>query len=100
MDTRTLETILREELDQYTGEGLNASSTLTENAAQQLYTIVDIATIRGQRSASTVLIAQIIADKIVIERDTNNKPLVDALRARGVPAEQIILAYQGEPIQV
>ena len=35
---------------------------------------------------------------IVIERDVNDKPLVDALLQAGIPRKQIVLAYAGEPV--
>jgi hypothetical protein len=98
MDTVTLKRILIEEMQGYAGVGPNAYSYLTENEAEQIYTVVDIATVRGQRLVSTVLIARMMADRIVIELDRNNKELVDALTARGVPEEQIILAYRGHPV--
>jgi hypothetical protein len=98
MDTAALKQILLEEMQAYAGEGLNAYSYLTENEAEQIYTVVDMATVRGRRLVSTVLIARLSGNQIVIELDQNNKELVDALEARGVPAEQIILAYRGHPV--
>lgn len=98
MDTENLNQILREEMLAYTGQGLNAMSYLTENAAQRLYTVVDMATVQGQRMVNTVLIAWVQGEYIVIELDQNNKELADALIARGVPADQIVLAYQGDAI--
>lgn len=94
MDTGTLKHILVEEMAKYAGEGLNAASYLTENDAESLYTVVDIARIRGQRIVGTVLVARLDHDKIVIELDHNSKPLVDALKSRGIPDEQLVLAYQ------
>lgn len=93
MDTGTLKQILIEEMQKYAGDGLNASSYLTANEAENLYTIVDIASVRGQRIIGTVLVAHLRDDKIVIELDHNSEPLVDALTARGVPKGQLTLAY-------
>lgn len=98
MDTRTLKKILVEEMRKYAGEGLNAFSYLTENDTEQLYTVVDIANVRGKRIVGTVLVARLQDEKIVIELDHNNKPLVDALTARGVPEAQLVLAYQDTTI--
>jgi hypothetical protein len=36
------------------------------------------------------------ADRIIIERDVNDKLLVDALLDAGVARRQIVLAYAGE----
>ncbi len=98
MDTGTLKQILVEEMRKYAGEGLNAYSYFTENEAEKLYTIVDIANVRGKRIVGTVLVARLQENKVVIELDHNNKPLVDALLARHVPKGQIVLAYQNTSI--
>jgi len=98
MDTRTLKEILIEEMQKYAGEGLNAYSYLTENEVENLYAVVDIADVRGKRIIGTVLVARLQDDKIIIELDHNNKLLVDALKARGVPDNQIVLAYQDNTI--
>lgn len=94
MDTGTLKQTLIEEMQKYAGEGLNASSYLTENEVEQLYTVVDIANVRGKRIIATVLVARLQDNKIIIELDHNNKLLGDALLARGVPEEQLVLAYR------
>lgn len=98
MDTSTLKQIFLEEMQKYTGEGLNDYAYLTSNEAEQLYTIVDIADIRGKRVIGVVLVVRLVADRIIIELDHHNKMLVDALKARGIPSEQIVLAYAGDPI--
>jgi hypothetical protein len=93
MDTGALKQILIEEMQKYAGEGLNAYSYLTENEIENLYTIVDIATVRGKRIVGTVLVARLHENNIIIELDHNNKLLADALTARGVPEDQLVLAY-------
>jgi len=93
MDTGTLKQILIEEMQKYAGEGLNAYSYLTENEIENLYTVIDIANVRGKRIIGTVLVARLSDEKIIIELDHNNKLLGDALIARGVPEDQLILAY-------
>jgi sulfur carrier protein ThiS len=46
--------------------------------------------------AGVVVMARLLGDKIVIEEDTTDKPLLDALLQRGVPRESILLAYDGD----
>ena len=98
MDTATLREILLEELEGYTGKGLNDFAYLTTNEADQIYTIVDIATVRDKRLVGTVLVARLTNDRVVIELDRHDKLLVDALTARGVPEAQVVLAYRGDAI--
>ena len=98
MDTATLKEILLEELQGYTGEGLNDFAYLTTNEAEQIYTIVDIAQVRDKRLVGTVLVARLAGDQVVIELDRHDKLLVDALLARGVSESQIVQAYRGDAI--
>lgn len=98
MDTVSLKKILLEELQGYTGEGLNDFAYLTTNEAEQIYTIVDIAQVRDKRLVGTVLVARLAGNQIVIELDRHDKLLVDALQARGVPESQVILAYRGDAL--
>ena len=98
MDTATLKQFLLEELQGYTGKGLNDFAYLTTNEVEQIYTIVDIARVRDKRLVGTVLVARLANDQVIIELDRHDKLLVDALKARGVPESQIILAYRGDAI--
>ena len=100
MDTATLKRILMKELEGYTGAGLNDVAYVTSNEAERIYTIVDFTTVRGKRLCSTVLVARLAGDRVVIELDRHDKLLVDALQARGVPETQIVLAYLGDAIPV
>lgn len=93
MDADNLKHILIEEMAKYAGKGLNADSYLTRNDAAQLFTVVDIAHVRGKRIIGNVLVARIQENRIIIELDRNNKPLNDALKQRGVPETQMVLAY-------
>ncbi|NDJ77408.1 MAG: hypothetical protein GYB65_14240 [Chloroflexi bacterium] len=67
-------------------------SYFTANEIEQLYTVVDIAHVRGKRIIGTVLVARLRDEQIIIELDHNNKPLIDVLRARGIPDAQLVLA--------
>lgn len=100
MDTITLKQILLEELNNYTGRGLNDFAYLTTNEAEGIYTIVDIATIREKRIVGTVLIVRLVNNQVVIELDQHDKTLADALIARGVPESHIIFAYRGDAVPI
>ena len=98
MDTATLKQILLEEMQKYAGAGLNDYAYLATNDTEQLYTVIDIANVRGKRLVGAVLVARVLGEQIIIELDHNNKMLVDALKARGVPTGQMVLAYAGETV--
>lgn len=78
----------------FTGE----PSYLTQSDDGKLITVVDVYNTDGKTRADTGLVVRIEGEYIVIDHDMNNKPLVDALVQAGIPREQIILAYAGEPV--
>ncbi len=92
----TLTETLRQVMMGYAGEALNGYSYLTSSADQQVFTIVSVGQVRGQRIVDTGLVVRIKNKRIIIEYDVNDKPLVDALVSAGIPRNQIVLAYAGE----
>jgi hypothetical protein len=90
--------IVQETIQGYTGEGLNGYAYLTSDEARTLFTVVVVAQVGGERIVETSLIVRLAEDKVVIEYDDNNKPLIEALVQAGVQRDQIILACLGEPI--
>jgi hypothetical protein len=89
---------LRKMLEGYTGEALNGYSYLTESKDGTAFTVVSVGYLPDKRIVDAGLIVRLMDDRIIIERDVNNKPLVDALLQADVPRDQIILAYAGEPV--
>lgn len=81
----------------YAGKALNGCSYLTSNDDQDVFAVVSVGEVKDKRIADAALIVRLIDDKIIIERDINDKPLVDALIQAGVSRERIFLAYTGEP---
>ena len=98
LDADTLKKVLLEELEAYTGQGLNDAAYLLSNDAEGIYSILDIATVRDMRLIVNVLVVRLEYDRVFIEQDRHDKPLAEALQARGVPPAQIVLAYQGETV--
>jgi XisI protein len=94
----TLKQIVREVVTGYAGKVLNGYSYLTHNDDDTVYTVVDVARLKQQHVSGVSLVVRIAGDKVVIERDQNDKPLVDALVQADVSREDIILAYAGEPV--
>ncbi len=90
---------LRKVIDGYAGKALNGHSYLTISPDEQVFTVVAVGKIEGERFVNVGLVVHLIADRIVIERDVNDKPLVDALIQAGIPRSQIVLAYAGEPVE-
>lgn len=96
MDKSTLTDVVRHEVDQYAGESLNAEIYPIYDELRQTYTVISIGHNRISEPAHPVVMTRIAGDYVVIEVDNTNKPLVEALEDRGVPRQQVILAYAGE----
>ena len=91
-----LKQTLRDTLLGYAGKGLNDYSYLTVDDQQQVFAVIDFGWYKDERIADAGLIVRLEGDTIIIERDLNNKVLVDALVQAGIPRAQIVLAYAGE----
>ena len=94
----TLDATLAAVMAGYAGRDLNGDSFLTHNEDRTMMTVVSVADLRGQHFAGTSLAAHIAEGQVVIDHDINDRPLVDALIAAGVPRAQIVLAYAGESV--
>lgn len=90
---------LRNVLEGYTGKALNGYSYLTESKDGKAFAVVSVGYLPDKRIVDAGLIVRLVGTHIVIERDVNDKPLVEALLAAGIPREQIVLAYAGEPVE-
>jgi hypothetical protein len=93
-----LKSILTEELKDYSGEALNGWSYLLQDTEGNHFSILDVGFFDGERVTGVSLIVIVTDEHIIIERDQNDKPLFEALIDAGVPRENIILGYAGEPL--
>ena len=91
--------IVAKELREYAGEGLNGTMYFTQSDDQTIMSIVFVGEIRGRQFTTTSIMVRFVGNRIVIEDDKTNNPLVDALLQAGVPREQIVLAYAGEKVE-
>jgi hypothetical protein len=92
----TLKETVRTVMMGYARKGLNSHGYLIHSDDNTILSVVTVPT--GKASSFVSLLARILGETIIIERDQNDKPLVDALVQAGIPRTQIILAYAGEPV--
>jgi len=95
----SIKEILQEVIAEYEGKALNGYSYLTRNQAEDVFSVVSVGEFKGQRIVDMGLVVRLVDNTIIIERDANDKPLVDALLQAGVPRENIILAYGNESLK-
>jgi hypothetical protein len=94
-----LKEILCDTLRGYAGKALNGYSYLTVDDQEQVFAVIDFGWYKDERIADAGLIVRLEGDTIIIERDLNDKVLVDALVQAGIPRQQIVLAYAGETLR-
>ena len=99
MDTQALKEILRREMMGYAKKGANGNGYFTLSPDETVFGVLDVFVVQSERMADASLIARVIDNHIIIELDKNDKTLHEALLQAGVPREQIVLAYAGEPVE-
>lgn len=93
----SLAEIARREVEKYVASSDNANFYSILDDQQQTYAVVVVPNTPRPFPVEIVVMARVVNDHIVIDEDTTDKPLVDALMVNGgIPREQIILAYVGE----
>lgn len=94
----TLKQTVRRVVSEYAKDGLNCYSYLTQSDDGTLLTVVDIEHSAQTHEMDVSVVVRIVGENVVIERDLNNKLVVDALMQAGISRKNIILAYAGEPV--
>jgi hypothetical protein len=90
--------LLREVIFSYAGGGHNLLAFPLINEEKQVYTVLVVDYPVHKRPPMIVVLARIENGKIIVEEDITDRPVVDALVARGVSRENIILVYADEPL--
>lgn len=99
LDIPTLVEITRREVDMYAGNSFKSTTYFVADELKRLYVVISVADLPRPWLPRVEVMAQVIGKKVIIIEDNTDKPLVDALMINGgVPRDQIILAYAGEPI--
>ena len=73
---------------------------LTVTADGTVFAVFGVGSVGQQRFVDTSLVVRLERNAIVLGRNVNTTPLIDALLAAGIPRSQIILAYAGESTHV
>lgn len=91
--------ITRREVAGYVGFSPFAKFYPLLDDENRTYAVVIVEKENDKRLVDIVIMARVVGDQVIIEEETTDKPLVDALMVNGnVPREQIVLAYAGEAV--
>jgi hypothetical protein len=96
----TLADIVQHEVELYDeGDSFKAQTFALSDMQRQVYAVVVVPDLPRPFPARVIVMARVVGDYVVIDEDTTDKPLVEALMINGgIPREQIILAYAGETL--
>jgi sulfur carrier protein ThiS len=94
----TLKQTVREIVKGYAGKVIHGYSDMMENDDGTAFTVLVTTNTKEKYTSGISLVVRIIGNQIIVERDQNDKTVLDALLQAGIPREQIILAYAGEPV--
>ena len=91
--------IVQQEVQGYAGSMLKGDSYMVLNAEQNVFAVVDIPDHFPRKfPVSIAVMARILGNRVVIDEDTTDRPLVEELVRAGIPREQIICTYIGESL--
>jgi XisI protein len=91
--------IVQREVEGYAGPVLEGKSYVVYNPNQHIFTVIDVPDHFPRKfEAGIAVMARIVGDKVVIEEDIHDRPLVNELVRAGIPREQIICTYIGEKL--
>lgn len=93
-----LKETVRSTLDWYAAEGFDLRTFLMSDAEEQTFAVLVVDAPVHQYPAAIVVMACIEGEHVIIEADTTDRPLEDALVRAGIPREKIILAHAGEAL--
>lgn len=96
-----VETILYEEVRGYLTPAYKGQLYFSVSENETLYSIIFVPDDNYPVKVDTdiVVAARIQDDRVLIEKDTTDKPLYKELLRRGIPRENIILKYAGEKVE-
>lgn len=93
-----LATIVQHEVGDYSGPAIKAKTYAINDKEQRIYTVLIVPDPPHKFEAGIMVMARIVDNQVIIDEDTTDRPLWKELVAAGIPHEQIILAYAGEPL--
>jgi XisI protein len=96
-----LATIVQREIEDYAdGNWWQANGYAVCDPVRHIYTAIVVPDYEYPRKQKVgiVVMARVVANMVIIDEDTTDRPLYKELMRAGIPREQIILAYTGETL--
>jgi len=88
--------VVQRTVEDYSGPALKAVTHPFADHQRRTYGVVVVPDLPRPFKARVVVMARIVDDMVIIDEDTTDRPLVDALVKAGIPRDRIVLLYAGE----
>lgn len=91
--------LTKREVERYVADSPMETHYASLDDKHHVYAVLAVGNRPQPTYVEVVVMARVVDDFIVIEQDTTDKPLYEALMVNGgVPREKIVLAYAGETL--
>ncbi|MDX1993909.1 MAG: element excision factor XisI family protein [bacterium] len=88
--TIDLAAVVQREVEVYAGPAIQAETYPIVDHQRRTYAVVVVPDLPRPFKARVVVMARIVGDSVVIDEDTTDRPLWQALEAAGIPREKIV----------
>lgn len=93
-----LDEIVQREVAEYSGPSLKATTYAIFDHEQRIYAVVSVPDQPRKFHTGVIVMARVADDRVLIDEDITDRPLVDALVQAGIAREKIVLVYAGEDV--
>jgi XisI protein len=93
-----LSATVQREVEDYAGPALLGRTLAISDPQRRTYTVLVVPDQPAKFDSGIVVLARVAGEQVIIEEDLSDRPLWKELLRVGIPREQIVLAYAGEPI--
>lgn len=93
--------IVEEVVRGYATSAYKAKTYYAQNMDDGLHTVIFVpdADYPVEMRTEVIVTVRVAGQHVIIEQDTTDRPLYEELMRRGIPRENIVLAYSGETLQ-
>jgi hypothetical protein len=88
--------IVRQCVAEYDTPGIGSTSFFVADDERKTYAVLAVPDTPRRFTTRAIVMAHLEGDQVVIDEDTTDRPLYEALMHAGIPRERIVLAYAGE----
>jgi hypothetical protein len=90
--------VQREVEDYAKGDTWNAATFALSDTTRHIYAVLVVPEFPRLSKPGVVVLARVLKDRVVVDEDITDIPLVNKLVRAGIPRDKIVLLYAGERV--